>query len=142
MHEKVAFFFVEKIQTANQTCIFSCFYQLTWTSLTSKPEVWSREEKAEKKVLEWWAGGVAVSSIGTIGMIGNIVSLIAISLLPSHRKTMFYKLLLTLAIFDIMFISSGGLFMVQQAFRFRFEFFDICFPKIIYPAAGFGMTGK
>ena len=99
------------------------------------------EEIEERRVLEWWTGGVAVSSIGIIGIFGNTVSLMAISLLPSHRKTMFYKLLLTLAIFDIMFISSGGLFMVQQAFRFRFQFFDLCFPKIIYPAAGFGMTG-
>jgi len=99
------------------------------------------EERAEKRVLEWWAGGVAVSTIGIIGIIGNTVSLIAISLLPSHRKTMFYKLLLTLAIFDILFISSGGLFMVQQAFHFRFWWFDIFFPQIIYPAAGFGMTG-
>ena len=99
------------------------------------------EEQEGKRVLEWWAGGVVVTTIGTIGIIGNTVSLIAISLLPSHRKTMFYKLLLALAIFDILFISSGGLFMVQQAFHFRFWWFDILFPQIIYPAAGFGMTG-
>jgi hypothetical protein len=99
------------------------------------------EDREVKRVLEWWAGGVAVSTIGTIGIIGNTVSLIAIILLPSQRKTMFYKLLLTLAIFDILFISSGGLFMVQQAFHFRFWWFDILFPQIIYPAAAFGMTG-
>ena len=99
------------------------------------------EERDEERVLQWWAGGVAVCTIGTIGIIGNTVSLIAISLLPSHRKTMFYKLLLTLAIFDILFISSGGGFMVQQAFLFRLWWFDIFFPQIIYPAAAFGMTG-
>ena len=101
----------------------------------------TKEEERERAVLEWWTGGVTISTIGVIGIVGNTVSLIAISLLPSHRKSMFYKLLLTLAIFDIVFISSGGVFMAQQAFRFHFWWFDLFFPKLIYPVAGFGMTG-
>ena len=101
----------------------------------------SLEEKQELKRLEWWGGGVALCVIGVIGILGNTLSLTAITLLPSKQRSMFYKLLLTLAIFDIIFISAGGVFMVQQAFRFTFDWYEICFPKFIYPAAGFGMTG-
>ena len=99
------------------------------------------EEKETYRMLDWWAGGVVVTTIGSIGLIGNIVSLVAIIFLPSKRKTMFYKLLLTLAIFDIIFIISGGLLMIQVAFRFTSEWFKILFPILTYPAAGFGMTG-
>ena len=100
------------------------------------------DERQENRLLDWWAGGVVVSTVGGVGIVGNILSLMAIVLLPTSRKSMFYKLLLTLAIFDIVFISSGGLFMMQQAFRFKSFLFKRCFPKLIYPAAGFGMTGQ
>lgn len=99
------------------------------------------EERETHRMLDWWAGGIVVTTIGSIGLIGNIVSLVAIIFLPSKRKTMFYKLLLTLAIFDIIFIISGGLLMIQVAFRFTSEWFKILFPILTYPAAGFGMTG-
>ena len=98
-------------------------------------------ERETHRMLDWWAGGIVVTTIGSIGLIGNIVSLVAIIFLPSKRKTMFYKLLLTLAIFDIIFIISGGLLMIQVAFRFTSEWFKILFPILTYPAAGFGMTG-
>ena len=100
------------------------------------------EKEDELVKLQWWVGGVAVSIIGVIGIIGNMLTLTAISLLPSNRRSMFYKLLMTLAIYDIIFISTGGLFMVQQTFHFKFWLYDILFPKLIYPAAGFGMTGR
>ena len=99
------------------------------------------EERETHRMLDWWAGGIVVTTIGSIGLIGNIVSLVAIIFLPSKRKTMFYKLLLTLAIFDIIFIISGGLLMIQVAFVFNAEWFKILFPILTYPAAGFGMTG-
>ena len=53
-----------------------------------------------------------------------------------------FQLLVTLAIFDILFISNGGLFMIQQAFRFNVSWYNTLFPKCIYPISGFAMTGK
>lgn len=55
---------------------------------------------------------------------------------------MFYKLLVALAIFDVVFISTGGLFIVQSAFRFEWAWYNRLFPYVIYPAAGISMTGS
>lgn len=55
---------------------------------------------------------------------------------------MFLQLLVTLGIFDVLFISNGGLFMIQQAFNFNVTWYNILFPKLIYPISGFAMTGK
>ena len=36
---------------------------------------------------------------------------------------------------------SGGIFMLQQAFNFNNVIYNTLFPRIIYPLAGFSMTG-
>ena len=114
----------------------------TYTSNTTCGTPLSPDDEKELQFVQWWAGGVIVTIVGLIGIVGNTVSLTAISSLPSHQKSMFYRLLLTLAIFDLVFITTGGLFMVQQAFRFTFRWYEFLFPKFIYPVAAFGMTGK
>ena len=43
------------------------------------------EEKETYRMLDWWAGGVVVTTIGSIGLIGNIVSLVAIIFLLAVR---------------------------------------------------------
>ena len=47
-----------------------------------------------------------------------------------------------MAIFDFLFISNGGLFMIQQAFSFQVSWYNYLFPKCIYPISGFAMTGS
>ena len=73
---------------------------------------------------------------------GNVLSFAAISSIPLPRLSLFYKLLLLLAGFDCVFLFFGGLFMIQGVFNFSFSLYWLVFPKVIYPAAGFGMTGK
>ena len=114
----------------------------TYTIKTTCGTPLSQDDEKELQIVQWWAGGVIVTIVGLIGIVGNTVSLTAISSLPSQQKSMFYRLLLTLAIFDLVFITTGGLFMVQQAFRFTFGWYELLFPKFIYPVAAFGMTGK
>ena len=102
----------------------------------------SEGETEALQALDWWLGGVAVSCISLVGLMGNILSFAAISSIPLPRLSLFYKLLLMLAGFDCMFLFAGGLFMIQQVFKFSFAVYNVLFPKVIYPAAGFGMTGK
>ena len=90
---------------------------------------------------EWWMGGIILSSISVIGTLGNSLFLVAMLSLPSHRRTLFYKLLMGLAVSDMLFIFSSGLIYIQQAFRFRWGWFGMFFPKVIFPLAGFSMTG-
>ena len=40
------------------------------------------------------------------------------------------------------FSISGGIFMLQQAFSFNNALYSALFPKVIYPLAGFSMTGE
>ena len=41
--------------------------------------------------LKFWGPGVAVSIIGGIGLVGNILSIVAIVTLPKIRLSLFYK---------------------------------------------------
>ena len=102
----------------------------------------SESETESLEAIDWWLGGVAVSCISLVGLMGNVLSFAAISSIPLPRLSLFYKLLLMLAGFDCMFLFAGGLFMIQEVFKFSFPVYNVLFPKVIYPAAGFGMTGK
>ena len=172
--------FITFYTTKKMSDIFSLFFQsrllsksfhfiLQWCcgfqkgmSNFSLPQVCGQLLPSEDEFLtdlKFWGPGVAVSIIGGIGLVGNILSIIAIATLPKTRLSLFYKvskkldyfwfmyfmyflqLLLTLAIFDFLFISNGGLFMIQQAFGFKVEWYNFLFPKCIYPISGFAMTG-
>ena len=95
-----------------------------------------------QKNFEWWIGGVVLSSISGIGISGNSLFLVSMLSLSSHRRTLFYKLLMGLAVSDMLFIFSNGLICIQQAFGFEWGWAGKFFPTIIFPLAGFSMTGK
>lgn len=83
--------------------------------------------------------GVCVAVVGSFGLIGNLLSLVTIATMM--KKSLFNKLLLTLTIYDTIFISNAGLFMAQQSLNFKSEIYNYLFPTVIYPLAGFSMTG-
>ncbi|TRY74638.1 hypothetical protein TCAL_15614, partial [Tigriopus californicus] len=84
--------------------------------------------------------GITVSIVGLFGLIGNTLAILTIA--SMRNVTLFYKLLVALAIFDVLFILTGGLFIVQTAFKFEFPWYNLLFPSIIYPVAGISMTGS
>ena len=94
-----------------------------------------------QSIFEWWIGGIALSCTSIIGISGNTLFLVSMLSLPLHRITLFYKLLMGLAVSDMMFILSNGLICIQQAFGFDWGWIGILFPKVIFPLAGFSMTG-
>ena len=59
--------------------------------------------------------GVLVLIIGACGLVGNILTCLTLKMM-AKAMTPFNKLLLTLAIFDMMFILLGGTFMTKSAF--------------------------
>ncbi|XP_040583670.1 FMRFamide receptor [Lepeophtheirus salmonis] len=89
---------------------------------------------------KFYGCGVTISILATAGTIGNILSFITIATLP--KRNLFNKLLLTLTVFDTLFIVNGGIFMVQQAFQFNNSIYNMFFPWFIYPIAGIAMTGS
>lgn len=63
---------------------------------------------------EFWCSGVLVCFFGGFGLLGNFLS--CITLRNMSKQTLFNKLLMTLAIIDVLFILAGGAFMTKQAF--------------------------
>ena len=73
--------------------------------------------------LKFWGPGVAVSIIGGIGLVGNILSIIAIATLPKTRLSLFYKVskkngLLLIYVFHAFFPA----FTYTGDFRFPIHF--------------------
>ena len=56
----------------------------------------------------FWVSGVALSLVGFLGLIGNILSLVVLCR-KTFRKMVFYNLLIELTCFDIIFIVSYGI---------------------------------
>ena len=88
---------------------------------------------------KFWISGVSVIIAGLSGLVWNIISLLTI--LTMKKKSLFHKLLICLTIFDMLFLLSGGIFMIHQSIPFESQIFNILFPKLIYPLAGISMTG-
>ena len=59
--------------------------------------------------------GVLVLIIGAFGLMGNILTCLTLKMM-AKAMTPFNKLLITLAIFDMVFILLGGSFMTKNAF--------------------------
>ena len=130
-------------ETSTYTSMESTTASTTTTmSLLDVDQLCGNGSRADALVQDFrfWFSGVAVSAVGSIGLIGNIVSLITIATMM--KKSLFNKLLLTLTIFDTLFIFNGGIFMAQQSLEFKNELYNLLFPCVIYPLAGFSMTGK
>lgn len=90
--------------------------------------------------MRFWVAGISLATTDTLGLLGNLISLITLSTMM--KKGLFIKLLVTLTTFDLLFLASGGIFMLQQAFSFNNSLYNALFPKVIYPLAGFSMTGR
>jgi hypothetical protein len=90
--------------------------------------------------VRFWVSGVALSSVGGAGLIGNILSFITI--VTMKKRNLFNNLLLTLTIFDTIFLVNGGAFFVHDAFKIKNGVYNMLFPKVIYPLAGYSMTGE
>ena len=54
----------------------------------------------------FWISGIVVTLIGVLGLIANILNL-AVLFRPNFRKKSCYQLLITMALFDILFILSS-----------------------------------
>ena len=89
---------------------------------------------------QFWGTGVTICCVGIVGLVGNILSLITIGTMT--KRSLFNKLLITLSIFDSLFIITSGLFNAQQSFNFNNEVYNFLFPKFIYPLAGISMIGS
>ncbi len=73
------------------------------------------------------------------GLVGTTIAMITI--ISQRKKSMFQKLLVTLAAFDTIFIVNGGLFMMTTTYSYNSYLINVLVPKIIYPLSGIGMTG-
>lgn len=89
---------------------------------------------------KFYGAGVGIATLGGAGLVGNLLSFVTI--VTMKKRNLFNNLLLTLTLFDIIFIMNGGLFFVQRAFNFYHEWYNRLFPKLIYPLAGIAMTGE
>ena len=56
----------------------------------------------------FWVSGIVLISVGILGLFGNVANLVVL-FQPELRLKTFYKLLIVLAIFDILFILSFGI---------------------------------
>ena len=72
--------------------------------------VWRKGREAEF----FWLSGVALVLVGGVGLVGNVLTLLV--LIKSHlRKKPFFKLLITLALYDLLFIVSYGTILGYRA---------------------------
>ena len=69
------------------------------------------------KTIQFIFSGIIVLCVGAFGFVGNILTCLALRMM-SKGMTPFNKLLVTLAIFDMMFICLGGAFITKEALRY------------------------
>ena len=55
--------------------------------------------------LRFWVAGVSLGATDTLGLLGNLISLITLSTMT--KRGLFIKLLVALTIFDILFLLNG-----------------------------------
>ena len=87
----------------------------------------------------FYGQGCLVAIMGAFGVLGNVMAIVTIT--SMNKVSLFYKLLIGLAFFDIIFLINGGLFIAQTAFKFKSQLYFQFFPSVIYPAAAISMTG-
>ena len=58
------------------------------------------------------------------------------------KRNLFNNLLLTLTIFDTLFLMCGGVFFASRAFKIKSHYLGELYPIVIYPVAGISMTGN
>jgi len=81
---------------------------MTWFAMESLDECLQSSVKYEDELIIFWTSGIALVLVGFFGLIGNILNVIVLCL-PKFRTHVFTQLLITLTIFDIIFIISHAI---------------------------------
>ena len=101
----------------------------------------------------FWFYGVVAPVIGGFGLLGNILTVVVLckTLRKRNRSTgaagrrmnrLFNNLLLTLAVFDLMFLVFSGCKMVKSGFQFKSPIYNYSFPYLIHPLAKLSLIGS
>ena len=100
--------------------------------------VWRKGREAEF----FWLSGVALVLVGGVGLVGNVLTLLVF--IKSHlRKKPFFKLLITLALYDLLFIVSYGTILGYRALACHpNSYVNGMIYKITYPLLNIGLTGS
>merc|ERR1712212_768504 len=96
-------------------------------------------ENSTVNFYKYYCGGVLVLTIGLIGILGDICSILVLS--RPKLQDCFHQLLIALASFDILYIVCGGVNYTLRAFEFKSDVYTLAFPHFIYPFANIGMCG-
>ena len=100
--------------------------------------VWRRGREAEF----FWVSGVALVFVGTVGLVGNLLTLLVLWRSDLRKKT-FFKLLINLALFDLLFILSYGTILGYRALACNPDsYVNGTIYKITYPLLNIGLTGS
>ena len=105
-------------------------------------ECLSSPNKYGYEVVYFWVSGVALVSVGFLGLIGNIINLIVLSR-KIFRRRVFYNLLIELTSFDILVILSYGIHVGYQSMacqdhynenvsHITYQLLNICLSGSIY----------
>ena len=90
-------------------------------------------------IYKYYCGGLLVSTIGIVGILGDVCSILVLS--RPKLQDCFHQLLIALAAFDILYILCGGINYTVRAFEFKSDIYTIAFPHFIYPFANIGLCG-
>jgi len=81
-----------------------------------------------------WSEAILSLVVAAFGLVGNLTSIWVLSV-PEMRCTAFNRLLLALALVDIMFIGPGVIIYVFESFHFNADWYNYLFPVFLYPFA-------
>ena len=100
--------------------------------------VWRRGREAEF----FWVSGVALVLVGLVGLVGNLLTLLVLCKSVLRKKT-FFKLLINLALFDLLFIISYGTILGYRALACHPDsYLNGMIYKVTYPLLNIGLTGS
>ena len=81
-----------------------------------------------------WSEGILSIAVAAFGLVGNLISIWVLSV-PEMRCTAFNRLLLALALVDIMFIVPGVLIYIFETFNLKADWYNYLFPIVFFPFA-------
>lgn len=93
------------------------------------------ELTAKLKAYEFWVSGVALSVVGCLGVVGNVLTLIALIKYETNTNNSFNKLLVHLTVVDLLLIVvCVHEFAVLNAFvGSQPHWYIVTFPYLIHP---------
>ena len=87
-------------------------------------------------------GGVAIVLVGTVGVVGNVLTLLVLWRSDLRKKT-FFKLIVNLALFDLLFLLSYGTILSYRTLACHPDsYLDRMIYKFTYPLLNIGLTGS